>query len=66
MIEFQAIWLIVVHYGHEAVIEFIVEIGDQFVTHYFLVLVLKVGAVHGVYLAVKHVRKHRAGKTPKE
>ena len=62
MMNIQTVWLFVVHYGYTAVIEFVVELGDQFVTHFYMVLVLKAGAVHVGWIAVKRVRKYRAGK----
>jgi len=64
MLEIHAIWLVVTHYGYDAVMELVVDFGDHFVSHYVFVIILKAGAVHGVYTVVRHVRKRRAKKTP--
>ena len=62
MFEFHTIWLVVFHYGYEAVVEFVIDIGDHYMTHVVFVWVLKAGAVHGVVVAANRIRKHRANK----
>lgn len=65
MTAFHTIWLIVAHYGYDAVVEFFVDFGDHFVTHYVLVWVVKAGVVQGAVLVVHKVKRARSGiKTP--
>lgn len=59
MMQFHTIWLIVVHYTYDSTMEFIVDAGDHFVSHYVFVLVLKAGVIHAGWLVVKRVRKGR-------
>jgi hypothetical protein len=55
MMEFHTIWVIVAHYGYDAVVEFFVEFGDHYITHVVLIWIVKAGAVHGVCSIVNHV-----------
>lgn len=58
----NADWLFVTHYGYDAAMDYIVDLSDQFVTHYFFVIVPKAGTIHGIYTRVKHVHKRRTCK----
>lgn len=61
MTSFYQIWLIVTNHGYAAVVEFIVETGDQIVTHLFTIIVIKAGVLHVGWRIVKRVRNR---KTP--
>jgi hypothetical protein len=51
----HTIWIVVTHYSYGVVVEFFADIGDQFVTHYIVVWVIKAGAVSGFVAVVKHI-----------
>jgi hypothetical protein len=63
MIELYHLWLFVTGHGYEAVIEFIVDMGDHVVTHMIAVIVLKAGVLHIGVKVVKRV--HRKVKPSK-
>ena len=58
---FYHVWLVVTDHGYAAVIEFIVDMGDQVVTHLVYIIVLKSGVIVG-WRAVKHVRNRNTVK----
>ena len=60
------VWMFVADHGHGAFIEFIVDLGDHYMTHLIAVIVFKAGVVHIGYTVVKRVRKHKAAKAAKE
>jgi hypothetical protein len=51
----------VVFYGHAAVVDFFVDFSNEFIVHYVVVIVIKAGIVHGVYVGFKAYRKHKKG-----
>jgi hypothetical protein len=59
MAELHTIWLIVVHYGYEAVIELFTDVGDHYITHIVLIWGVKAGVVHGTITVIQHVRVRR-------
>jgi hypothetical protein len=60
MMEFHTIWLIVTHYGYDAIVELVVDLGDHFITHYVVYCVV-VGKT-GVVFAYKVVKRTRTRK----
>lgn len=57
------VWVVVIHYLHLVGVEMIAEAGDVMVTHYIVVLAVKVGAVqviaviaHKVYRGKKEAQ----------
>lgn len=60
------VWMFVAEHGPGAFIEFIVDLGDHYMTHMIAVIVFKAGVLHIGYKVVQRVRKHKAGKPAKD
>lgn len=62
MTDFYTIWLLVMHYGYGVVAEFVIDLGDQFVIHFIVVVILKAGAISGVVAVARHIHIRRQRK----
>ena len=56
------VWMFVADHCHGAFVEFIVDLGDHYMTHFIAVIVFKAGVLHVGYKVVQRVRKHKVRK----
>ena len=64
MADLYGIWLYAAHYGYGVIMELVVDLSDQFVVHYIVIVIVKASAVLSVVAVVRHihVRRNSSGK----
>ncbi len=64
MADLYTIWLYATHYGYGVIMELVVDLSDQFVVHYIVIVIVKASAVSSVVAVVRHihVRRNSSGK----
>ena len=53
------VWMFVIEHGHGAFMEFIVDLGDHYMTHLFAVVVFNGGVMHVGCKVVRRIRKRK-------